>query len=45
MVSVQYGCSVVDALALLRAHAFAAETDLHGAARAVMRGDLRFERP
>ena len=45
MVSVQYGCSVGDALALLRAHAFAAETDLHGAARAVMQGDLRFERP
>ena len=45
MVSVQYGCQIADALALLRAHAFAADTDLHSVAKAVIRGDLRFQEP
>lgn len=44
MVSVQFGCAVNDALALLRAHAYAAGADLHPVARAVVAGDLRLDR-
>lgn len=43
MVSAQYPCSVGDALALLRAHAFVEGTDLESAAQAVIAGELRFE--
>lgn len=46
MVVAELGVSVEDALALLRAHAFAAETDLEDIADRVVRRELRFsERP
>lgn len=45
IVSVQYGCAIADALALLRAHAFSVESDLGSIAEAVVAGDLRFDRP
>jgi len=44
IVSVQYGCQIADALALLHAHAFAAESDLSSVTQAVVAGELRFER-
>lgn len=40
MVSVHQGCSVPDALALLRARAFAADMDLSTVVQAVLRGEM-----
>src|SRR5262249_25518482 len=44
IVSVQYGCTPADALALLKAHAFTHGMNLADVAEQVIQHDLRFDR-